>query len=163
MVKYDLCLHRFWKKKLQKKIIISQIRKLKNQYDFVITTGGIGPTHDDITSESISKVFKVNDDLAESISLSHDLGHTPFGHAGEEALNECMKHFGGFDHNIQTLRIVTLLENKYYNFKGLNNLSLPLTIKTARETYATTLLRNGVSKDEIGEMLGHSNSIVTEH
>ena len=54
------------------------------------------------------------------MSLSHDLGHPPFGHAGEEALNECMNDFGGFDHNIQTLRILTLLENKYYNFSGLN-------------------------------------------
>ena len=48
------------------------------------------------------------------------MGHTPFGHAGEEALNDCMKESGGFDHNIQTIRIVTLLENRYYNFKGLN-------------------------------------------
>ena len=48
------------------------------------------------------------------------LGHTPFGHAGEEALNNCMKKYGGFDHNIQTLRIVTILENRYYNFNGLN-------------------------------------------
>ena len=52
--------------------------------------------------------------------MAHDLGHTPFGHAGEIVLNKCMTKFGGFDHNIQTLRIVTLLENKYYNFKGLN-------------------------------------------
>ena len=48
------------------------------------------------------------------------LGHTPFGHAGEEALNNCMKNYGGFDHNIQTIRIITILENRYYNFKGLN-------------------------------------------
>ena len=57
--------------------------------------------------------------LCETLSLAHDLGHTPFGHAGEEALNDCMKKYGGFDHNIQTIRIVTLLENRYYNFKGL--------------------------------------------
>ena len=54
------------------------------------------------------------------LSLAHDLGHTPFGHAGEEELNDCMKNYGGFDHNIQTIRIVTILENRYYNFKGLN-------------------------------------------
>ena len=54
------------------------------------------------------------------LSLAHDLGHTPFGHAGEIELNKCMKKFGGFDHNIQTIRTVTLLENRYYNFKGLN-------------------------------------------
>ena len=71
-------------------------------------------------ARTLSKIFKLNEDLSETLSLAHDLGHTPFGHAGEEALNECMKSSGGFDHNIQTIRIVTLLENKYYNFKGLN-------------------------------------------
>ena len=71
-------------------------------------------------ARSISKVFKVNDDLAESISLSHDLGHTPFGHAGEEILNNKMKQFGGFDHNFQALKILVLLEKKYIGFDGLN-------------------------------------------
>ena len=76
-------------------------------------------------SRTLAKYFKLNEDLCETLSLAHDLGHTPFGHAGEEALNDCMKGGGGFDHNIQTIRIVTLLENKYYNFNGLN-----LTIET---------------------------------
>ena len=71
-------------------------------------------------SRTLAKYFNLNEDLCETLSLAHDLGHTPFGHAGEEALNECMLSYGGFDHNIQTLRIVTLLENKYYNFNGLN-------------------------------------------
>ena len=71
-------------------------------------------------ARTLAKYFKLNEDLCETLSLAHDLGHTPFGHAGEEALNDCMSHYGGFDHNIQTIRIVTLLENKYYNFKGLN-------------------------------------------
>tara|TARA_Y100000816_G_C26033318_1_gene541021 strand:- start:9 stop:1139 length:1131 start_codon:yes stop_codon:yes gene_type:complete len=71
-------------------------------------------------ARTLAKFFNLNEDLCETLSLAHDLGHTPFGHAGEEALNECMTEYGGFDHNIQTLRIVTLLENKYYNFKGLN-------------------------------------------
>ena len=71
-------------------------------------------------ARTLAKYFKLNEDLSETLSLAHDLGHTPFGHAGEEALNECMRNSGGFDHNIQTLRIVTLLENRYYNFKGLN-------------------------------------------
>ncbi|MDB9761059.1 deoxyguanosinetriphosphate triphosphohydrolase [Pelagibacteraceae bacterium] len=71
-------------------------------------------------ARTLAKYFNLNEDLCETISLSHDLGHTPFGHAGEDALNDCMKLYGGFDHNIQTIRIVTLLENKYYNFKGLN-------------------------------------------
>ena len=76
-------------------------------------------------SRTLARSLGLNEDLCETLSLSHDLGHTPFGHAGEEVLNQCMKGHGGFDHNIQTLRIVTLLENKYYNFFGLN-----LTIET---------------------------------
>ena len=71
-------------------------------------------------ARSIAKYLNVNDDLAETLSLAHDLGHTPFGHAGEVALNECMSKFGGFDHNLQTLRIVMFLEHKYLKFKGLN-------------------------------------------
>ena len=71
-------------------------------------------------ARTLAKHFNLNEDLCETLSLSHDLGHTPFGHAGENTLNECMNLYGGFDHNIQTLRIVCVLENKYYNFKGLN-------------------------------------------
>ena len=76
-------------------------------------------------ARTLSKFFNLNEDLCETLSLAHDLGHTPFGHAGEEALNDCMKKFGGFDHNIQTLRTILFLENRYYTFKGLN-----LTIET---------------------------------
>ena len=76
-------------------------------------------------SRTLSKFFNLNEDLCETLSLAHDLGHTPFGHAGEEALNDCMKRFGGFDHNIQTLRTILFLENRYYAFKGLN-----LTLET---------------------------------
>ena len=71
-------------------------------------------------SRTLAKHFHLNEDLCETLSLAHDLGHTPFGHAGEDSLNECMEQFGGFDHNIQTIRIVTQLEKKYYNFSGLN-------------------------------------------
>tara|TARA_B100000686_G_C16719661_1_gene934147 strand:- start:635 stop:1558 length:924 start_codon:yes stop_codon:yes gene_type:complete len=71
-------------------------------------------------ARTLARFLGLNEDLSETLSLSHDLGHTPFGHAGEEVLSNCMKNFGGFDHNIQTLRIVTLLENKYYKFYGLN-------------------------------------------
>ena len=71
-------------------------------------------------SRSISKVFNINDDLSESISLSHDLGHTPFGHAGEDVLNEKMNGKGGFNHNFQALKILTILEKKYLDFDGLN-------------------------------------------
>tara|TARA_Y100000590_G_scaffold142740_1_gene163818 strand:- start:4905 stop:6023 length:1119 start_codon:yes stop_codon:yes gene_type:complete len=76
-------------------------------------------------ARTIAKYLNLNDDLAETLSLAHDLGHTPFGHAGEHALNECMLNNGGFDHNLQTLRIVMFLENKYLKFQGLN-----LTLET---------------------------------
>ena len=71
-------------------------------------------------SRTIARALNLNEDLCETLSLAHDMGHTPFGHAGEEVLDACMENYGGFDHNIQTLRIVTVLEEKYYNFKGLN-------------------------------------------
>ena len=71
-------------------------------------------------ARTIAKIFKLNEDLCETLSLAHDLGHPPFGHAGENSLNECMINNGGFDHNIQTLRIVTFLEKKYPKFNGLN-------------------------------------------
>ena len=71
-------------------------------------------------ARSITRYLNLNEDLAETLSLAHDLGHTPFGHAGEDALNECMEEHGGFDHNLQTLRIVMFLENKYLKFSGLN-------------------------------------------
>lgn len=71
-------------------------------------------------ARSIARVLGLDEDLAETLSLAHDLGHTPFGHAGETALDGCMKEFGGFDHNAQTLRIVTKLERRYAEFDGLN-------------------------------------------
>ncbi|MFN6942392.1 MAG: dGTP triphosphohydrolase, partial [Parvibaculum sp.] len=64
-------------------------------------------------ARSIARVLGLDEDLAETLALAHDLGHTPFGHAGETALDGCMKEFGGFDHNAQTLRIVTKLERRY--------------------------------------------------
>ena len=69
---------------------------------------------------SIARNLSLNEDLVEAISLAHDLGHTPFGHAGQDALNECMKEFGGFEHNLQSLRVVDLLEQRYGAFDGLN-------------------------------------------
>ena len=81
-------------------------------------------------ARTISRYLMLNDDLAETLSLAHDLGHTPFGHAGERALNECMFDYGGFDHNLQTLRIVMFLEtesvrrvfifNLHYNYLTSN-------------------------------------------
>lgn len=71
-------------------------------------------------ARSISRVLGLDEDLAETLALAHDLGHTPFGHAGEDALDGCMSAYGGFDHNAQTLRIVTKLEHRYAEFDGLN-------------------------------------------
>ncbi len=71
-------------------------------------------------ARSICRSLGLNEELAETLALAHDLGHTPFGHAGENALNDCMADYGGFDHNAQTLRILTRLERKYAEFDGLN-------------------------------------------
>jgi len=71
-------------------------------------------------ARSAARALLLNEDLVEAISLAHDLGHTPFGHAGQDALNECMKDFGGFEHNLQSLRVVELLEERYAEFPGLN-------------------------------------------
>ncbi len=101
-------------------------------------------------ARSIAKYLNLNEDLAETLSLAHDLGHTPFGHAGEDSLKECMINFGDFDHNIQTLRIVMFLENKYFRFKGLN-----LTI----DTLDGLLKHNGPIKNIslISELIGLKN------
>ncbi len=110
----------------------SSFRRLKHKTQVFVNTEGdhyrTRLTHSMEVSQisrTLARTLGLNEDLCETLSLSHDLGHTPFGHAGEEILDQCMKRYGGFDHNIQTLRIVTLLENKYYNFFGLN-----LTIET---------------------------------
>lgn len=71
-------------------------------------------------ARTIARTLRLNEDLAEAICLAHDLGHTPFGHAGQDALNACMKPFGGFEHNAQSLRVVDELEDKYAEFLGLN-------------------------------------------
>src|SRR5246127_2620377 len=71
-------------------------------------------------ARTISRALDLDEDLAETLALAHDLGHTPFGHAGEDALEEVMVPFGGFDHNDQTLRILTRLEHRYAEFDGLN-------------------------------------------
>ena len=98
-------------------------------------------------ARSIAKYLNLNEDLTETLSLAHDLGHTPFGHAGEDALDECMKNYGGFDHNLQTLRIVMFLENKYLKFSGLN-----LSI----ETLEGLLKHNGPVEDsyQVDKLIG---------
>ena len=99
----------------------SSFRRLKHKTQVFVNTEGdhyrTRLTHSMEVSQisrTLARSLGLNEDLCETLSLSHDLGHTPFGHAGEDVLNSCMKNYGGFDHNIQTLRIVTLLENKYY-------------------------------------------------
>jgi len=110
----------------------SSFRRLKHKTQVFVNTEGdhyrTRLTHSMEVSQisrTLARALNLNEDLCETLSLSHDLGHTPFGHAGEEVLNHCMYKNGGFDHNLQTLRIVTWLENKYYNYYGLN-----LTIET---------------------------------
>jgi len=110
----------------------SSFRRLKHKTQVFVNTEGdhyrTRLTHSMEVSQiarTLARTLGLNEDLTETLSLSHDLGHTPFGHAGEEVLNKCIKKNGGFDHNIQTLRIVTLIENKYYGFLGLN-----LTLET---------------------------------
>ncbi|WP_036286809.1 deoxyguanosinetriphosphate triphosphohydrolase [Methylocystis sp. ATCC 49242] len=71
-------------------------------------------------ARALARALRVDEDLAEAVALAHDLGHTPFGHAGEDALEACMKPFGGFDHNAQALRVVTLLERRYADYDGLD-------------------------------------------
>ena len=110
----------------------SSFRRLKHKTQVFVNTEGdhyrTRLTHSMEVSQiarTLARFLGLNEDLSETLSLSHDLGHTPFGHAGEESLNHCMEKYGGFDHNIQTIRIVTHIENKYYRFKGLN-----LTVET---------------------------------
>jgi dGTPase len=69
---------------------------------------------------SVARALGLNEDLTEAIALAHDLGHTPYGHAGQDALNACMRDYGGFEHNLQSLRVVDLLEERYAEFPGLN-------------------------------------------
>jgi dGTPase len=71
-------------------------------------------------TRTVARALRLNEDLAETVALAHDLGHTPFGHAGERVLNDLMANYGGFEHNAQSLRIVDVLEERYPNFKGLN-------------------------------------------
>src|SRR5215203_7086977 len=71
-------------------------------------------------ARALARQLGLDEDLTEALALAHDLGHPPFGHAGERALDECLKGFGGFDHNAQTLLVVTDLERRYADFNGLN-------------------------------------------
>ncbi len=97
-------------------------------------------------ARSIARYLELNEDLAETLSLAHDLGHPPFGHAGEDSLNECMEDYGGFDHNLQTLRVVMFLENKYLKYSGLN---LSIEHKINFETYPSLEAQVSAISDDI--------------
>jgi dGTPase len=95
---------------------------------------------------SIARNLQLNEDLVEAISLAHDLGHTPFGHAGQEALNTCMKDYGGFEHNLQSLRVVDELEEHYGAFDGLN-----LMFETREGILKHCALANAQKLGEVGQ------------
>ena len=97
-------------------------------------------------ARSIARTLGLNEDLTEAIALAHDLGHTPFGHAGQDALNACMKPYGGFEHNLQSLRVVDHLENKYAEFQGLN-----LTFETREGVLKHCALKNAQMLGDVGQ------------
>jgi len=94
---------------------------------------------------SIARTLKLNEDLTEAISLAHDLGHTPFGHSGQDALNACMKEYGGFEHNLQSLRVVDVLEERYAEFSGLN-----LTFETREGILKHCSIKNAEQLGDLG-------------
>ncbi len=97
-------------------------------------------------ARTITRAMGLNEDLVEAISLAHDLGHTPFGHAGQNALNECMRDFGGFEHNLQSLRVVDQLEDRYPEFPGLN-----LTFEAREGILKHCSLANARQLGELGQ------------
>lgn len=99
---------------------------------------------------SIARNLRLNEDLVEAISLAHDLGHTPFGHAGQDALNECMHDFGGFEHNLQSLHVVDQLEQRYGAFDGLN-----LSFETREGILKHCSLNNARQLGDVGERFIH--------
>lgn len=97
-------------------------------------------------ARTVARALRLNEALVEAVSLAHDLGHTPFGHAGQDALNACMRDFGGFEHNLQSLRVVDELEAKYADFPGLN-----LTWETREGILKHCSQRNARELGDLGE------------
>ncbi|MBD3609099.1 MAG: deoxyguanosinetriphosphate triphosphohydrolase [Gammaproteobacteria bacterium] len=95
---------------------------------------------------AIARMLELHEDLIEAICLAHDLGHTPFGHAGQDVLNDCMKEYGGFEHNLQSLRIVDELEERYADFTGLN-----LTFETREGILKHCAIKNAEQLGDVGE------------
>jgi dGTPase len=96
-------------------------------------------------ARTVARALSLNEDLVEAISLAHDLGHTPFGHAGQDALDVCMRAFGGFEHNLQSLRVVDELEERYASFRGLN-----LTFETREGILKHCSLKNARELGDVG-------------
>jgi dGTPase len=97
-------------------------------------------------ARSIARALALNEDLTEAIALAHDLGHTPFGHSGQDALNDCLREHGGFEHNLQSLRVVDVLEERYAEFPGLN-----LTFETREGILKHCSLKNARELGELGK------------
>jgi dGTPase len=97
-------------------------------------------------ARGIARTLNLHEDLTEAIALAHDLGHTPFGHAGQDALNACMKDFGGFEHNLQSLRVVDKLEQRYAEFDGLN-----LTFELREGILKHCSVKNAKELGDVGE------------
>src|SRR5688500_16643257 len=99
---------------------------------------------------TVARALRINETLTEAICLAHDLGHTPFGHAGQEALNECMREYGGFEHNLQSLRVVDELEERYAEFSGLN-----LTFECREGVLKHCSVQNARRLGDVGERFLH--------
>ena len=97
-------------------------------------------------ARSIARELDLNEDLTEAISLAHDLGHTPFGHSGQDTLNACMKDYGGFEHNLQSLRVVDVLEQRYADFPGVN-----LTFETREGILKHCSRKNAAELGDVGQ------------
>ena len=137
----------------------SSFRRLKHKTQVFVNSEGdhyrTRLTHSMEVSQiarTLARSLGLNEDLCETLSLSHDLGHTPFGHAGQDALNKCMRDFGGFEHNLQSLRIVDILEERYLDFPGLN-----LTFETREGILKHCSKKNALKLGELGERFLNNN------
>ena len=97
-------------------------------------------------ARGIARTLNLHEDLAEAIALAHDLGHTPFGHAGQDALNDCMREYGGFEHNLQSLRVIDKLEQRYAEFDGLN-----LTFELREGVLKHCAIKNAKQLGDVGQ------------
>ena len=109
-------------------------------------------------ARSVARSMGLNEDLTEAIALAHDLGHTPFGHAGQDELNACMSAYGGFEHNLQSLRVVDVLEDSYAEFSGIN-----LTFETREGILKHCAVKHAQALGDVGErFLNKTNNKLIE-